>query len=152
MVVIGSAYKRQCANPRADGANVLEPHLESKSCSITSKTVRRIVCRREAELANKLFESHSEEGRGYRSEAGGSKEAEEKIIGIGWHQAEVMVDGGDWAEKRMWNAGQRDNKNFFLMLACLAPFYVEETARSHKLHIASSEVAFTVKGCSCRHV
>lgn len=82
MVVIGSAYKRQYANPRADGANVLEPHLESKSCSITSKTVRRIVCRSEAELANKLFESHSEEGRRYRSEAGGSKEAEEKSSGL----------------------------------------------------------------------
>ena len=47
---------------------------------------------------------------------------------------------------RMWNAGQRDNMNSFFMLACLGPFYPEETARSREPVIASSEVALTVKG------
>ena len=55
------------------------------------------------------------------------------------------MDGGDWAERGMWNAGQRDNMNSFLMLASLGPFYLEETARSCELDIAPSEVAFAVK-------
>ena len=45
----------------------------------------------------------------------------------------------------MWNAEQRDNMNSFLMLACLGPFYPEETARSSELDIAPSEVEFAVK-------
>ena len=54
------------------------------------------------------------------------------------------MDGGDWAERGMWNAGQRDNMNSFLMLGRLGPFYPEETASSCKLDIAPSEVAFAV--------
>ena len=48
----------------------------------------------------------------------------------------------------MRNAGQRDNMNAFLVLACLGPFDAEETARSRKLDIAPSEVEFRVKGGS----
>ena len=33
----------------------------------------------------------------------------------------------------MWNAGQRDDMNSFVILACLGPFYPEETAGSRKL-------------------
>ena len=80
------------------------PCLERESCTTASKTVRRIVCRGEAELANKSFEHCSEEGRGDRNEAGFSRKAE-GIVGIGGHQAEVVVNGGNWAEKRMRNAG-----------------------------------------------
>ena len=88
----------------------------------------------------------SGEGRGDRSKTGGSTETEKRIVEIGRHQAEVTVDGGDRAKRRMWNAGQRDNMNSFFMLACLGPFYPEETARSREPVIASSEVALTVKG------
>ena len=51
------------------------------------------------------------------------------LAGLVRHQAEVAVDGSDWAERRMWNAGQRDNMNSFLKLAYLGPFYAKETAR-----------------------
>ena len=110
--------------------------MERESCATASKTVRRIVCRSEAELANKSFESRGEEGRGDRSNVGGGREVEERIVGIGRHQAKVLVDGGDWEERGMWNAGQRDNMNSFLMLASLGPFYPEETSRSRELDIA----------------
>ena len=46
----------------------------------------------------------------------------------------------------MWNAGQGNYMNSFLMFACLGPFYAEQTARSHELDITPNEVAFTVKG------
>ena len=88
----------------------------------------------------------SEEGRGDRSKTGGSTEKGERIVGIGRYQHEVTVAGGDRPERRMWNAGQRDNMNSFFMLAYLGPFYPEETAGSRELDIASSEVALTVKG------
>ena len=110
------------------------PCLERKRCATASKTVRRVVCRYEAELANKSFESGSEEGRGGR------------IVGMGRHQTEVAEDGGYWAERRMRDAGQRDDMNSFLMLACLGPCYAQKTARIRELDIASGEVAFTVKG------
>ena len=45
----------------------------------------------------------------------------------------------------MWNAGQRDNMNSFIMLASLGPFYPEETAGRCELDIVPSEVAFAVK-------
>ena len=83
-VVISSAYKDLSANPRAVGADVLEPRLERKSCTTASKTMRRIVCRGEADLACKSFESSVEEGRSNRSKTGGGRE-EERIIGIGRH-------------------------------------------------------------------
>ena len=120
------------------------PHLKRESCATGSKTVRRIVCRGEADLANKSFESSGEEGRGNGSKMGGGREAEERIVRIGRHQAKVLMDGGDWAERGMWNAGQRDNMNSFLILASLGPFYREETARGCELDIAPSEVAFAV--------
>ena len=122
------------------------PRLERESGTTPSKTMRRIVCRGEAELANKSFESSGEEGRGNGSKTGGGREAEERIVGIGGHQAKVLVDSGDWAERGMCNAGQRDNMNSFIMLASLEPFYPEETARRCELDIAPSEVAFAVKG------
>ena len=57
------------------------------------------------------------------------------------------MDGGDWAERRMRDAGQSDNMtDSFLILACLGPFYAEETARIRELDVAPSKVAFTVKG------
>ena len=84
-VVISSAYKHQSANPRAVGADVLEPHLERKSYTTASKTVRRIVCGGEADLACKSFESSVEERRGNGSKTGGGREEEERIIGIGRH-------------------------------------------------------------------
>ena len=122
------------------------PRLECKSCTATSKTMRRIVCRGEAELANKLFKSSGEECRGNGRKTGGGMEAEERIVGLGGHQAKVLVDGGDLAERGVWNAGQRDNMNSFIMLASLGPFYPEETARRCELDIAPSKVAFAVKG------
>ena len=84
--------------------------MECESCTTASKTVRRIACRGEADLANKSFESSGEEGRGNRSKTGGSREAEERIIGIGGHQAKVLVDGGDWAEGNVdcWTKGQHE--------------------------------------------
>ena len=42
--------------------------------------------------------------------------------------------------------GQRDNMNFFFMLACLGLFYLEEAAGSRELDISSGEVALTIKG------
>lgn len=108
--------------------------------------MRRVVGRDEAELANKSFESRSEEGRGDGSKAGCSRKAEERIVGMGRHQTEVAEDGGYWAERRMRDAGQRDDMNSFLMLACLGPCYAQKTARIRELDIASGEVAFTVKG------
>ena len=119
--------------------------MERESCTTASKTVRRIVCGGQADLANKSFESSGEEGRCDGSRTGGSREAEERFVGHGRHQAKVLVDGGDWVERGMWNAGQRDNMNSFIMLASLGPFYPEETAGRCKLDIASKEVAFTVK-------
>ena len=65
-----------------------------------------------------MFKSGSEEGRGDRSKADCSRKAEERIVGMGGYQAEVAVDGGDWAERRMWDAGQRDNMNSFLTDVC----------------------------------
>ena len=55
------------------------PHLKRESCATGSKTVRRIVCRGEADLVNKSFERSGEES--------GGREAEERIVGIGRHQA-----------------------------------------------------------------
>ena len=120
--------------------------LERKSCTTTSKTVRRMVCRGEAELANKSFECGSEEGCGDRNEASFSRKAEEMIVGIGGHQAEAVVDGSNWVEKRMWNTGYRDNMNPFLVLATLGPFYAEETATSCELDITPCAIAFTDAG------
>ena len=57
--------------------------------------MRRVIGRGEAELANKSFKSRSEEGRGDRSKAGCSRKAEERIVGMGGHQAEVAMDGGE---------------------------------------------------------
>ena len=65
-----------------------------------------------------MFKSGSEEGRGDRSKADCSRKAEERIVGMGGYQAEVAVDGGDWAERGMWDAGQRDNMNSFLTDVC----------------------------------
>ena len=108
--------------------------------------MRRVIGRGEAELANKSFKSRSEEGRGDRSKAGCSRKAEERIVGMGGHQAEVAMDGGEWAERRMRDAGQRDDVNSFLMLACLGPCDAEETARIRELDITPGEMAVTVKG------
>ena len=91
------------------------PCLERKCCATTSTTVRRVVGGGEAELANNSFKSRSEEGRGDRSKAGCSRKAEERIVRMGRHQAEVAVDEGDWAERRMWDAGQRDDMNSFYL-------------------------------------
>ena len=35
----------------------------------------------------------------------------------------------------MWNAGQRDNTDAFLMLACLGPFNAEETSRGREFDV-----------------
>ena len=56
--------------------------MESKSCATTSKTVRRIVCRGEVELANKSYESRGEEGRGDRLVAVGKlKKGSSGLVG-----------------------------------------------------------------------
>ena len=58
------------------------PCLERKLAPTKSKTVRRVVCRGEVELANKSYESRGEEGRGDRLVAVGKlKKGSSRLVG-----------------------------------------------------------------------